>query len=370
MLGDIVKKYRVDLYPRFLQLDTILVQLRSTYREQFFVLLNSWHALATGHIIAHPDDLHFLDLSQIFLEGISTAMPGWGVFNFMQHALLPHTEIDCTAATLELSGLAKAYGHPCIITRQGLTTMREFACAVKPVDPLCGEIAQSNFIYHYTKNFFKKNGRWPAHRCSANCHPIIATHSLQGSWPSGEDMRALNPRDWQYIELMKELEYDYTPDVVDLLSDKACAPSRSKWPQTFDTCGFRLFHNVGRPPFGDRDETRVLIRYLQGSEDEVREVIQEVNSFNMNPDDDIVVLCPKEGEEKGEGRLFAKLTYRRRLYQTSTEHNIGLLMKYFPYQTMTISELELLKLIGTMGRTMAKGLPDDAIPFHLRYSEI
>jgi hypothetical protein len=116
---------------------------------------------------------------------------------------------------------------------------------------------------------------------------------------------------------------------------------------------------------GPREETRVLVRYLQGSEFEVQEVLREIDTRTNSVEDDICVLCPKEGEEKSEGRLFVKLTYRRRLYQTSTEHNIGLIMKYFPYQTMTISELELLKIIGTMGKSMASGIEDDTIPIHL-----
>jgi hypothetical protein len=164
---------------------------------------------------------------------------------------------------------------------------------------------------------------------------------------------------------MKELEYDYTPDVIDLLSDKACAPTRSKWAQTFDSCGFRQHYNLRRPYISEREETRVLVRYLKGSENEVEEVINEVNQRANSTEDDIRVLCPKEGEEKLEGRFFVKLTYRRRLYQTSTEHNIAQVMKYFPYQTMTMSELELLKTLGIMSRCIASGLIDDTIPINL-----
>lgn len=165
--------------------------------------------------------------------------------------------------------------------------------------------------------------------------------------------------------MQQEMEYDYTPDVIDLLSDKACAPSRSKWAQTFDTCGFTHHHNQKRPYTGEREETRVLVRYLKGGEQEVEEVINEVNTRQTSIEDDICVLCPKEGEEKAEGRLFVKLTYWRRLYQTSTEHNIVQVMKYFPYKTMTISELELLKILGTMSRCIASGPVDDTIPINL-----
>jgi hypothetical protein len=40
------------------------------------------------------------------------------------------------------------------------------------------------------------------------------------SWPVGEDMRKRTSREWKGIVLEKELEYDFTPDVIDVLSDK------------------------------------------------------------------------------------------------------------------------------------------------------
>jgi hypothetical protein len=365
LLSDICQKYHFSLYPLFDEIDSRLIQLRSAYGEKFFSFLNSWHSLATGHVLESPSDLGFTDVKKVVLNSLQESLPGWQIYGLLPLILLPNLTSEHVAATLELAGLAKAYGHPCIQTHVGMQTMREFACSVKDYDWAAGEIARANFNYHYTKNFFKEHGRWPAHKCLANCHPLIVKHSLNHSWPVGEDMRSLSPRDWGRTCMEKELDYDFTPDVIDLLSDKACAPTRSKWSQTFDSCGFLLHHKLKRPFYGEREETRVLVRYLKGSEDELRDVLNEIDSRKPSIEDDICVLCPKEGEEKSEGRLFAKLTYRRRLYQTSTEHNIAQVMKYFPYQTMTISELELLKILGTMGRSIATGPQDDTIPINL-----
>jgi hypothetical protein len=55
--------------------------------------------------------------------------------------------------------------------------MPEFACWVKPYEQKWGEFARANFNYHYTKNFFKKHGRWPAHKCNYHCDPTIITQS-------------------------------------------------------------------------------------------------------------------------------------------------------------------------------------------------
>jgi hypothetical protein len=51
ILSDITEKYPISLYHRFRQIDTLLIQLRNVYGENFFTLLNSWHALARSHII-------------------------------------------------------------------------------------------------------------------------------------------------------------------------------------------------------------------------------------------------------------------------------------------------------------------------------
>jgi hypothetical protein len=110
------------------------------------------------------------------------------------------------------------------------------------------------------------------------------------------------------------------------------------WPQTFDSCGFHHHHTVRQPPTGEREETRLPVRYLQGSEHEVQEVLREFDNRQTSVED-ICVLCRKEGEEKAEG---------------------------FPYQTITISELELLKIIGTMGKSIPSGAEHDTIPIHIK----
>jgi hypothetical protein len=217
LLGDITEKYPFSLYTRFSQIDSLLIQLRNVYQENFFTLMNCWHALATSHVIDSPEDLRFSDLKGIILQTLQSAMPGWEIYGLVPLILLSNQDIDNISATLELSGLAKAYGHPCIQTDIGLQTMREYACQVKTYKTEWGEVARSNFNYHFTKNFFKQHGRWPSHRCKFHCHPMIVQHSQSDTWPVGEEMRQLTPRDWGGIILQKELVYDYTPDVIDLL---------------------------------------------------------------------------------------------------------------------------------------------------------
>jgi hypothetical protein len=159
LLGDLTQKYHVPISPIFNKIDGILLQLRATYGEDFFSLLNAWHSLSPGHVISDPSDLGFLDLKRVILQSLQESMPGWEVYGLLPLILRATDSIDDISITMELSGLAKAYGHPCIKTHIGMQTMREHACQVKPIVLEWGEIARANFKYHYTKNFFKKHGR-------------------------------------------------------------------------------------------------------------------------------------------------------------------------------------------------------------------
>jgi hypothetical protein len=196
ILGDITQKYHLPLSPVFSQIDPILLQLRATYGENFFSLLNSWHSLVTGHVLEAPDDLGFSDLKRVILTSLQEMVPGWEVYGLLPLILPPPTGIQEISIVIELSGLAKAYGHPCIKTHVGMQTMREHACQVKSYKLEWGEVVRANFNYHYTKNFYKKHSRWPAHKCKYDCHPTLRHHSMEGTWPIGDEMRALTPRDW------------------------------------------------------------------------------------------------------------------------------------------------------------------------------
>ncbi|APG78861.1 RNA-dependent RNA polymerase [Hubei orthoptera virus 5] len=365
---DTIPKYSFPLLPRTLQLDQLLIDLRSVVGESFFTLMNSWHAIVTGTIISRDQDLGCDALWRTVMTTLREVFGDMFPTSIIALMIGDCSTVEGLSASLELTGLAKAYGHPCIKTRAGMATMREFACAPKKVQVDVGETISANFKYHFTKNYFRIHGCWPPVQVATWGHGVLRRAVGENTWPQGGEMRKLCPKDWAAIALLQALQFDYCLDGFDLLGDKACAQSRSKWPQVFDVCGFRLHHNTKRPKTGERDETRVIVRYLQGSENEPLDVINRVNARDLDPEDDIIIVCPKEGEEKEEGRMFAKLTYRRRLYQVITEKNIVPILKYIPYQSMTISELELKKKIGIMANQTTGG-KKTVVVFELDYKK-
>jgi len=202
------------------------------------------------------------------------------------------------------------------------------------------------FKYLFCKNYYSKHQIWP------NCHfrkpdSLLKKHYEQRSWPSKGEMRKLTYKAFKEIEFEKTLDFDFNDVTPELLKDSALAPLRKHWYTAFDNCAFVKLYGKRKPYCNEYDEKRVLMKYLKTESDQEtrKKILDTMNGHFRFGEDDISVLCGKNQELKtGGGRNFVKQTMNQRLEQTCMEDNLSKhILKYLPDQTMTNTELEVLK---------------------------
>lgn len=128
---------------------------------------------------------------------------------------------------------------------------------------------------------------------------------------------------------------------MEILSDKALAVQASDWVQSFDQCTFSC-QKIRKPIYQYRS-TRVLEDYLLSGGNEVKKIVDYINTYGDLPAvDKHMTLCEKEGELNRKGRLFTKQTPAIRYYQVTSEKNFkDSVMPYIRYQSMSLRGLEL-----------------------------
>jgi hypothetical protein len=143
--------------------------------------------------------------------------------------------------------------------------------------------------------------------------------------------------DWAALVFEKEFEFDYNIDYTELMDDKALAPLRSEIRTAF--CPDRLGYDPGKPS----TSRRVLEEVLNRPTVDVRAICEAVQARTIPDDWKIIMIHAKERELKEAPRMFAMMVFEMRIYFCVTEMNIAkTIFDYFPQQTMTLDESELL----------------------------
>lgn len=144
--------------------------------------------------------------------------------------------------------------------------------------------------------------------------------------------------DWGYVKFHKEFEFDYNIDYTELMDDKALAPLRSELRTAYNP--ERLGYNPGKPS----TSRRVLEEVLNRDTVDVKSICEAVQRRQIPEDWKIIMVHAKEREMKEAPSMFAMMVFQMRIYFCVTEMNLSkILLDYFPQQTMTLDESELIK---------------------------
>ena len=296
-----------------------------------------------------PGDLGCVALYNEIVQGLDEKVPGITSSRLFRDLMgYQPRDSDEMALHFDAVSLAKAYGAPIIDGRAGLTVMREHGCDNPGYDLEASQDLSALFRREFCQSYYARKGHWPSVYALPSC-PKALVRAIDGNyWPKASELRSINYRDFLHIELEKTFEFDYCLDVYDLLSDKACTPPLQYWTSLFDPCGFRLYHGSVPPRLPPQDR-RVISNFLTAPEDITVQFIEEIESGLVNQEDDIVRLVPKEGELKTSARMFAVVTFKRKLYVGLLGANLSQhILPLFSSQTMTDSEITFLKKVARM----------------------
>ncbi|DAZ87907.1 TPA_asm: hypothetical protein [Macroli virus] len=246
---------------------------------------------------------------------------------------------------LELSGLWKSWGFPVLDLEASATRIMSDVSTPPSAEPGAGERVRRMFLKMFCKEYYRQNHSWPP--VTMGRVPDHIRHAVtSNTWPERES-REWHPDDFAELTLRKCLDFDYFVDPTDLLTDKAISGPVNSWTSEFDSQAYRTFYGC-QPPRAPDCEKRLLLAYLRGNPPSVREVIDYLQEHHtIMPHCRIQVGVPKEREfKKDNARIFVKLPYEMRAYQTATEANIA--TGIFPFikgQSMTMGEKELLQTL-------------------------
>ncbi|APG78729.1 RNA-dependent RNA polymerase [Hubei rhabdo-like virus 7] len=349
---ELFNEYQIHDYGS--RLRQILNKLQYAMGEDFFTVCATVEPLIKGNILARKDDLGFTTLKaecEKKILGFSTdsvgetrydkrSLPNSGL---LQGLISLANEIgeNCPLIGFELCGMIKSFGHPVVDDEESLKSLRENACKETEVDKEYAQEIAGTVKQLFMKNYYLKHNHYPKLSTTSQ---KIKRMVAKNKWDSSMDN--LPPQEFNKVTFQKIFDYDYTPDTFQLIKDTAQAPDFENWTSQYDACGFWYQYGIDEyiPPI-EHSQRRVVMRYMEGTEKELEQIITDMDNGNYNlARDGIIMLCLKEREMKRIGRMFCKQTYSRRLAQTSMEKNINeKVFKYFPEQTMSQSELDLTK---------------------------
>lgn len=279
------------------------------------------------------------------VRGMDSLVTSSQLFRFMVRP----TPRDVDAKVrLEVGGLWKSFGFPVInscATADDLKTRMTEPPSVNREAALC---CRNMFRKVFCRSFYSKHGRWPSVTLTEEVIPSIR-HSVEtNSWRE-TGAQGWSAADFEHVLLNKNLEYDYSVDTSDLLTDKAVNTGRDDLITNFDRHAYRVIHGKSAPRAKGR-KTRVLTQFLCHNNLNVADILERIETGNVPYEWTAIVTVMKEKEGKIDNvRCFCKLTAEMRLYQTSTEKNIARsVFDYIRHQSMTMSEKELLETISTM----------------------
>ena len=149
---------------------------------------------------------------------------------------------------------------------------------------------------------------------------------------------------WAKITFRENKKFDYHPDILDLIDDKACAPRRSK---LWDIYAGPVRAHMGKTASKDPDHRRLIEWVFSQPQIDGKGMFESTNSGGkLDPETTLILLKEKERENKTGARMFSILHPHARRMASVLEKNIAEnVYPYFPQQTMTRGGAELEQLV-------------------------
>lgn len=235
----------------------------------------------------------------------------------------------------ELFGCTKLSGHPFVYAKKSAQSVKEEACPRGRVNFLAVQRTHWHFKKLVLERYLEKHRSWPPFQ--PKMRPKKGT-KLRKFWrkgivrvPSG----SYPLKDWDEVEFGKFMEFDYSPDYLDMIDDKAINPGGTH------AANFWF-------PTPNGGERRLLTALIKTKDIDTFQIVEKYRRGLFSQDDRYVELTQKEREFKTSARCFCKLTLSVRIFFILTEANLKRFMGgdtgdngYLPQQTMTMSHTTL-----------------------------
>lgn len=246
----------------------------------------------------------------------------------------------------EIFGCYRHFGHPTVDEEGGIQSLKENTREEIPIDQVIMDKIVGAHHQMFILAFMSKQRRWP--KCWIREGETVSRdfEELVKSQPMAASFHDLDIpiEDWSRLDFGNEFQFDDYKDITMLLSDTAISPYLHNWYTVFNQDLIKHSKPASIP-----ESRRVLIELLTRNDISCKTIRETIQSGVIPKKWLVVALHSKERELKEKARLFAMMCIEMRLYFAMTEKNLAEnIFPYIPYQTMTWSDSELMKVLLSM----------------------
>ncbi|QWC36466.1 RNA-dependent RNA polymerase [Bemisia tabaci arlivirus 2] len=252
-------------------------------------------------------------------------------------------EIKDPNIAFELFGTFRHFGHPSVDELGAIESLKKHTRCEIELDPTVLTKVSGAFNRTFVIEFIKKNKRWPKCNLSENAEVSDDFMKLITNKPLviNEYDLSIELEHWHYLDFEQEFIFDDFPDFTELLLDKSLSPYLENWFTSLNADILRKPHNNTR-----EESKRLMIEIIRRIEFSCKEIREAIEKGEVPTSWKVVGLHSKEQELKIISRLYALLCAEMRFFFSMAQKNVAnSLLPYMPYQTMSWSNAELMKVL-------------------------
>ncbi|AAA50385.1 polymerase [Sonchus yellow net nucleorhabdovirus] len=272
----------------------------------------------------------------------------------------------------ELHGLWRIWGHPIIDLEGGMKKMEATCTKQSPVSVEETRVCERTMKLTFFTNYYDKHHHYPlstlTHPDHFNLYSQYLSERDKIEYLANKDiafehsyiMRCIrrnkkifqrsslyNHKDWDQVVILQSFQIPKSVNLATMIKDKAISMTRSELIESVNT----------KNSVFDSTKRRGILKWLNEQSDKIYNFLMRIDDKGLDEDDCIIGLYPKEREMKTKARFFSLMSYKLRMYVTSTEELLGkYVLKYFPMITMSdnllsmvIRLFDMTTLIGDKG---------------------
>lgn len=264
---------------------------------------------------------------------------------------------------LEMYGQEKMHFYPIVDSELGLVKMYRYGTAVRKINSSVIKELVGQFNKEWIIGKYEQDGVLVPIIPSSEYHPYIQQMLISGNPQSLDEANKVPLREWSKVLFRSHCEFNYFPDVLDLLDDKGISPRLSKINQLYAPDALK---SLGRVPVKNPDRTRLVLEMLDRSTIDVKTYFEIIEENGIIPSEESVIqLKAKERENKIVPREFSILTFTCRMCASTCERNIAdAILPVFSTHSMSSTGSELKHTIDRLV-TLSEDSNGLWVTFHL-----
>lgn len=248
-------------------------------------LFKCLEGLSAGIILRHlppsTNDHAYLDVALNGIKGASMELYEFA----LEYVKLSYDHIKLHGragmhTVMEQYGHEKLHFLPIVDIEKGLNKMYSFGTMYVPNSPEYLDRVSGAQKAEYTVNFHGSNGHLPAIVSDPNYLPEINEIWAKGIPPSFDECAKMGLKHWARIRFKKNHKFDFFPDSLDLLDDKATSPELAHYLQIFAPDAMKAYGS--KRPDGIQ-QRRLVLKMLMTEEIDIEAMFREMESSEKIP---------------------------------------------------------------------------------------